>query len=75
MRLRSEPAIWRDDPAVCAVRTLATAAEVLHAGDLDADGRFVVDQRMPKMSGMELIDALRRQQIRALAILIIPAIR
>jgi|SRR6516164_6553718 FixJ family two-component response regulator len=76
-------AVVDDDPAVCnslkfaleledfAVRTFGTAAEVLHAGDLDAYNCFVVDQRMPKMNGMELIDALRRQQVRAPAILII----
>jgi len=76
-------AVVDDDPAVCsslkfaleledfAVRIFGTAAEVLQAGNLDAYDCFVVDQRMPKMNGMELIGTLRRQQVGAPAILII----
>lgn len=72
-----------DDPAVCgslkfalelegfAVRTYPGAAEVLGAGGDDACDCFVIDQRMPKMSGLELIEALRRRQILTPAILII----
>ncbi len=72
-----------DDPAVCSslqfslelegftVRTYGDAAEVLNAGDLVPCDCFVIDQRIPGMSGMELIEALRRRQVLAPAILII----
>ena len=71
-----------DDPAVCsslkfslelegfAVRTYGGGAELLDAGDVACDC-FVVDQRMPGMSGMELIWKLREQKISTPAILII----
>ena len=60
-----------DDPAVCGslkfslelegfgVRTYGGAAELLDGGDLAACDCFVIDQRMPGMSGMELIAKLR----------------
>jgi two-component system, LuxR family, response regulator FixJ len=72
-----------DDPAVCsslqfslelegfAVRTYGDAAEVLRAGDLTPCDCFVIDQRMPGMSGMELIEALRRRQVLVPAILVV----
>jgi two-component system response regulator FixJ len=72
-----------DDPAVCgslkfslelegfSVRTYSDAAEALLASDLHACDCFVIDQRMPKMTGLELIDALRRRHISTPAILII----
>ena len=72
-----------DDPAVCGslkfslelegftVRIYSDAAEALQASDLDACNCFVIDQRMPKMTGLELIDALRRRHIYTPAILII----
>jgi FixJ family two-component response regulator len=79
-------AIVDDDPAVCnslkfalelegfAVRTYGGGAEVLRD---DGDGGladfdcFVVDQRMPAMTGLELILKLRERHIDAPAILII----
>ena len=72
-----------DDSAVCgslkfslelegfAVRIYSDAAEALRASNLDACDCFVIDQRMPKMTGLELIDALRRRHISTPAILII----
>jgi two-component system, LuxR family, response regulator FixJ len=74
-----------DDPAVCnslkfslelegfAVRTYHSAAAVLCAEHLDCCNCFVIDQRMPGMSGMDLIDALRQQKISTPVILIISA--
>jgi len=76
-------AIVDDDPAVCgslkfslelegfAVRAYCSAAELLHDGDLGACDCFVIDQRMPAMSGMELIAKLRDQKVLAPAILLI----
>jgi two-component system, LuxR family, response regulator FixJ len=76
-------AVVDDDPAVCgslkfslelegfAVRIYGNPGEFLKAGDLETCDCFVIDQRMPQMSGMELIDALRRLRILAPAILII----
>jgi two-component system, LuxR family, response regulator FixJ len=78
-------AIVDDDPAVCSslkfslelegfvVRTYHSATEVLCADYLDCHHCFVIDQRMPGMTGMELIDVLRRQNISTPAILIISA--
>jgi len=71
-----------DDPAVCnslkfslelegfSVRAYASAAEFLKAGMNDADC-LVIDQRMPTMSGMELITKLRAQNISTPAVLIV----
>lgn len=76
-------AIVDDDAAVCnslkfllelegfRVRTYANAAEFLAAVDFGAFNCLVIDQRMPGMSGMELIARLRDQKVRAPAILII----
>jgi two-component system, LuxR family, response regulator FixJ len=76
-------AIVDDDQAVCsslkfslelegfAARTFRAGAELLSARDLDAYRCFVIDQRMPRMSGMELADALRARQITTPIILII----
>jgi two-component system, LuxR family, response regulator FixJ len=70
-----------DDPAVrnslkfalelegFAVRTYGSAAELLRAGDVDACDCFVVDQRMPNLSGMDLIAQLRDRHIATPAIL------
>jgi two-component system, LuxR family, response regulator FixJ len=52
------------------VRSYATGAELLSANDLDHCDCFVVDQKMPGMSGLDLIAALRDRQISAPAILI-----
>jgi two-component system, LuxR family, response regulator FixJ len=74
-----------DDRAVCsslkfslelegfAVRTCHSATEVLSADQLERCNCFVIDQRMPGMTGMDLIDALRRQKISTPVILIISA--
>jgi len=72
-----------DDPAVCgslkfslelegfAVRTFANGSELLRNVDFSACKCFVIDQRMPGMSGMELIAKLRDRKILTPAILII----
>ena len=72
-----------DDPAVCgslkfslelegfAVRTFASGAELLRNDDWGPCKCFVIDQRMPGMTGMELIAKLRDQNILTPAILII----
>ncbi len=76
-------AVVDDDPAVCGslkfaleleefvVRTYHSGAELLRAGDLEGFNCFVVDQRMPGMTGMELIEALRKRQVSTPVILII----
>jgi two-component system, LuxR family, response regulator FixJ len=76
-------AVVDDDWAVCnslkfalelegyTVRTYASGAALLHARDVEVCNCFVIDQRMPGMSGMEVIDTLRGRQILAPAILII----
>ena len=72
-----------DDPAVCsslkfslelegfAVQAYGNAAELLQANDYAACDCFVIDQRMPGMTGMELIAKLREQKVMTPAILII----
>jgi two-component system, LuxR family, response regulator FixJ len=72
-----------DDPAVrgslkfslelegFAVLAYASAGELLRAGDLGGCDCFVIDQRMPGMSGMELIAQLRGQKVFTPAILLI----
>ncbi len=72
-----------DDPAVCgslkfslelegfAVRTFRNGAELLQDGDLHDCNCFVVDQRMPGMSGLDLIAKLRERKLATPAILII----
>jgi FixJ family two-component response regulator len=52
------------------VRSYATAAELLGAGDLALCSCFVVDQNMPGMNGLDMIAALRARQLAAPAILI-----
>ncbi len=76
-------AVVDDDPAVCgslkfalelegfAVRTYHSGAELLHAGDLKDYNCFVIDQRMPGMTGMELVEVLRERLVLTPAILII----
>jgi FixJ family two-component response regulator len=76
-------AVIDDDPAVCnslkfslelegfAVRAYRSGAEFLAASDFRDCKCFVIDQRMPAMSGMELIAELRRRNVSAPAILII----
>ncbi len=81
--VRSAIAIVDDDPAVCnslkfalelegfAVRTYGGGVEVLRDDGLDDFDCFVIDQRMPAMTGFELILKLRARNIDAPAILII----
>lgn len=72
-----------DDQAVCSslkfslelegftVRAYGGADELLGAADFDTCDCYVIDQRMPGMSGMELIAKLRDQKILTPAILLI----
>jgi two-component system, LuxR family, response regulator FixJ len=76
-------AVVDDDPAVCnslkfslelegfSVRTYCGGVELLRAADLAACDCFVVDQKMPHMSGLEVIAKLRDRRVAAPAILII----
>ena len=72
-----------DDPAVSGslkfslelegftVRTFRNGAELLQDGNWRDCSCFVVDQRMPGMSGMDLIAKLRERKVDTPAILII----
>jgi FixJ family two-component response regulator len=76
-------AVVDDDPAVCnslkfslelegfAVRIYRSGAEFLAAGDFCDCQCLVIDQRMPGMSGMELIAELRGRKVSTPAILVI----
>jgi two-component system, LuxR family, response regulator FixJ len=76
-------AIVDDDPAVCGslkfslelegfvVRAYGNAAEFLDANDFQACDCLVIDQRMPSMSGMDLITRLRTLEVQTPAILLI----
>jgi two-component system, LuxR family, response regulator FixJ len=76
-------AVVDDDPAVCGslkfslelegfmVRAYGSGAELLNAGDFAEYSCLVVDQRMPEMSGMELITRLRERQVLTPAVLIV----
>jgi two-component system, LuxR family, response regulator FixJ len=76
-------AVVDDDPAVCgslkfalelegfAVCTYHSGAELIHAGDLEGFDCFVVDQRMPGMTGMQLVEVLRGGRVLTPVILII----
>jgi FixJ family two-component response regulator len=76
-------AVVDDDPAVCGslkfslelegfmVRAYASGAELLNASDFAEYSCLVVDQRMPEMSGMELITRLRERQVLTPAVLIV----
>jgi two-component system response regulator FixJ len=61
------------------VRSYASGAELLGAGDLTDCRCLVVDQHLPGMSGLDLIDMLRNRHFSAPAILITgdpsPAVR
>ena len=52
------------------VRSYATGAELLRAGDLGVCDCFVIDQKMPGMTGLELIAELRDRHISAPTILV-----
>jgi two-component system, LuxR family, response regulator FixJ len=72
-----------DDPAVCsslkfllelegfAVRTFGDGVDLLSSDGLEACSCFVIDQRMPVMSGMDVITKLRDRKVFTPAILII----
>jgi two-component system, LuxR family, response regulator FixJ len=76
-------AVVDDDPAVCsslkfalelegfAVRTYHNGAELMRTDDPEGFNCFVIDQRMPGMSGMELVEALRARQVLTPVILIV----
>jgi len=76
-------AVIDDDPAVCnslkfslelegfRMWTFAGGAELLRASNIGVCHCFVVDQKMPGMSGLELIGKLRERNIASPAILII----
>jgi CheY-like chemotaxis protein len=52
------------------VRSYASGADLLSAGDLARCDCFVIDQKMPAMSGLDLIAQLRDRHFTAPAILI-----
>ncbi len=72
-----------DDPAVCnslkfslelegfAVRTYRSGTQLLDSGEIRDCDCFVIDQRMPSLTGMELIAKLRLQNVSTPAILIL----
>jgi len=76
-------AVVDDDPAVCgslkfalelegfAVRTYHSGGDLLRSDDLEEYNCFVVDQRIPGMTGMELIEVLRARRVLTPVILII----
>jgi two-component system, LuxR family, response regulator FixJ len=76
-------AVVDDDPAVCnslkfslelegfAVHVYRSGAEFLAAGAFPDCKCFIIDQRMPGMSGMEVIAELRQRKVSTPAILII----
>ena len=76
-------AVVDDDPAVCnslkfsleldgfTVRAYRSGADLLSAGNLGDCDCFVIDQRMPAMSGLDLIARLRERKVATPAILII----
>jgi two-component system, LuxR family, response regulator FixJ len=72
-----------DDPAVCGslkfslelegfgARAYGSAAELLGSGDLAACDCYIIDQRMPGMTGLELIGRLRALNVQTPVILLI----
>ena len=76
-------AVVDDDPAVCnslkfslelegfAVRAYRSGVEFLAADNFRDCNCFIIDQRMPGMSGMELIAELRERKVSIPAILVI----
>ncbi len=53
-----------------AIRTYASAEELLGSGDPDNFQCLVVDQDMPRMTGLELVTALRAQGVKVPVLLI-----
>lgn len=85
-RLALRPAtvvVVDDDPAVCSslkfalelegfmVRAYGSAAALLDGGETGSCDCLVVDQRMPGMSGIDLIAKLRGQKVLTPAILLV----
>ena len=76
-------AVVDDDPAVCnslkfslelegfVVRIFHSPSELLAADQCRKCGCLIIDQRMPEMSGMELIAHLRERKVATPAILIV----
>lgn len=76
-------AVVDDDPAVCgslkfslelegfSVRAYRSGSELLQATNLEACDCFVVDQKMPDLTGLQLIEMLRWREISAPAILVV----
>jgi FixJ family two-component response regulator len=76
-------AVVDDDPAVCnslkfslelegfKVQTYGSGSELLRAKDIGALDCLVIDQRMPEMTGLELIGKLRDRHITTPVILVI----
>jgi two-component system response regulator FixJ len=76
-------AVIDDDLAVCGslkfslelegftVCTFPSGAALLHSRALDLCDCLVIDQRMPEMSGMELINVLRKRPLSTPVILVI----
>jgi FixJ family two-component response regulator len=76
-------AVVDDDPAVCnslkfslelegfAVRAYRSGVEFLAADDFHDCKCFIIDQRMPGMSGMDVIAALRERKVSTPTILVI----
>ena len=52
------------------IRTYACAEELLGSGNLDNFQCLVVDQDMPRMTGLELVTALRAQGVKVPTLLI-----
>lgn len=52
------------------VRTYAHGRALLDDEALPAEGCLIIDQRLPDMEGLKLIDCLRKRQVRLPAILI-----
>lgn len=53
-----------------AVRAYASGHELLDDDDLPASGCLVIDQRLPDIDGLQLIDAIRHRGVTLAAILI-----
>ena len=53
------------------VRAYRSGSELLQATNLEACDCFVVDQKMPDLTGLQLIETLRRREISAPAILVV----
>src|SRR6476619_8226275 len=52
------------------IRTYASAEELLGSGNLNNFQCLIVDQDMPRMTGLELVKALRAQGVRVPTLLI-----